>query len=160
MSKQMICDELLLDFKKESQDLLEEIEGILDDLSDNPDQKNKLAEFGQIIDRIMGAAKTFAEFSDLGDLVNNKINQIGDFCELSKKVSYKASQLDDTSFVTVVIAFLFDGVEKLIGFVDTIDVVEESSSDLLSETFLNRLKWIETKFDSSLRGSVEISKKD
>lgn len=158
MPIETITDELLLDFKKESQELLTNIEEIVDELSDNPEQKNKLEEFGQKIDRIMGAAKTFAEFSDLGEVVNKKIIQIGDYCELCKTASYKASQVNDISLVTVVVAFLSDGVEKLISFVETIDVIGAESSDLVNETFLNRLKWIQAKFDTSLRGSVEINK--
>ena len=47
-------------FKEESLELIEELLEILESVEEDITQNERLEEYGQIVDRIMGAAKSFA----------------------------------------------------------------------------------------------------
>ncbi len=92
--------EIVDDFCKESETIYIQLEEILEDYEDAP-EGGKLEEFGQIIDRVMGAAKSV------------DAHQTGVYCELGKTISYKASQSMDKALLDIVLAVLFDTVEIL-----------------------------------------------
>ena len=91
--------EIVDDFCKESEKIYEQLEEMLEDYEETKDPK-KLEEFGQVIDRIMGAAKSV-------DAV-----QTGVYCELGKTISYKASQSMDKALLDIVVAFLCTLISK------------------------------------------------
>ena len=144
-------DEILLEFKEESKDLVAQLLDILDSAEEGFANKSKLEEYGQIVDRIMGGAKSVAMASE-----SPMPEQIGKYAELCKIVGYKGSQIsEDGPFYTVVIAFLQDATEMLDQMVDVTGTKKELSiKELLSETFLDRLKWISERFEEGLRASV------
>jgi chemotaxis protein histidine kinase CheA len=137
--------EIIEDFCKESETIYAELEAILDSYEDEPDSQ-KLEEFGQIIDRIMGAAKSV-------DAV-----QTGLYCDLGKSISYKASQSMDQALLDIVIAVLFDTVEILQVMNKNIEATkEEKVSGINLEAFGSRLRWLADKFKNIQRSSVAIA---
>lgn len=144
-------DEILLEFKEESKSLVEELLDILDSAEEGFDHKQELEQYGQIVDRIMGGAKSVAMASD-----SPMPEQIGTYAELCKIVGYKGSQIsEDGPFYTVVIAFLLDATEMLEVMIDVTGTKKEKNiKEILSTTFLDRLKWISERFEEGLRASV------
>ncbi|MFK8138114.1 MAG: hypothetical protein AB8E15_07130, partial [Bdellovibrionales bacterium] len=108
-------------------------------------------EYGQIVDRIMGGAKSVAMAVD-----SPMPSQIGSYAELCKIVGYKGSQIsNDDSFYIVVVAFLQDATEMLEEMVKVTGTEKEAGiAEILSSTFLDRLKWISERFEEGLRASV------
>lgn len=140
--------EIIEDFCKESETIYNELEEMLDDYEDSKDPK-KLEEFGQVIDRVMGAAKSVD-----ADLT-------GMYCELGKTISYKASQSMDTALLDIVTAVLFDTVEilQVMNKAISVDKVEKVTGINL-EAFGTRLRWLADKFKDIQRSSVAIAPKE
>ena len=136
--------EIVDDFCKESEKIYEQLEEMLEDYEETKDPK-KLEEFGQVIDRIMGAAKSVHAV------------QTGVYCELEKTISYKASQSMDKALLDIVVAVLFDTVEILQVMNKNIEKIkEEKVSGINLETFSTRLRWLADKFKDIQRSSVAI----
>ena len=144
-------DEILQEFKDESKDLVEQLLDILDSAEEGFKNKSKLEEYGQIVDRIMGGAKSVAMATE-----SPMPQQIGNYAELCKIVGYKGSQISaDGQFYIVVVAFLQDATEMLEQMVNVTGTDKEKKiREILSETFLDRLKWISERFEEGLRASV------
>lgn len=140
--------EIVDDFCKESEGIYSELEELLEDYEDTQDGK-KLEEFGQVIDRVMGAAKSV-------DAV-----QTGTYCELGKTISYKASQSMDKALLDIVLAVLFDTVEILqIMNANIMKNKEETVSGINLEAFASRLRWLADKFKNIQRSSVAIGSEE
>jgi chemotaxis protein histidine kinase CheA len=136
--------ELVAEFCNESDDLLEELRDILDNFEDDPSEAKLLENFGQTIDRIMGAAQTLGDF------------HIGDLCQMGKIIGYKASQSDQQALKEVTAGVLFD----LCDFLEVLLVnlrEGKENSDLNYEAFQNRLRWLAEKFKDIDRASCDIS---
>ncbi|MBT4791925.1 MAG: hypothetical protein HON90_10165 [Halobacteriovoraceae bacterium] len=137
-------EEIIVDFCKESAAIYADLEEMLEDYEDSKDSK-KLEEFGQVIDRIMGAAKSI------------DATQTGMYCELGKTISYKASQSMDQALLDIVTAVLFDTVEILQIMNKTIETDKvEKVSGINLETFGTRLRWLADKLKNINRSSVAI----
>lgn len=135
------------EFCNESNGLLDELEEILDELEDDPMNSALMEKFGQVIDRIMGAAQTIGA------------NTIGTFCQLGKTIGYKASQVKDEELLNTVVAILFDAVELLKSMIKKIEAGEAASIDSQStQAFGSRLKWLSDKFKDIDRSSVAVEK--
>ena len=136
--------EIIEDFCSESSKLLIELEEILDELEDDPnDYSRKLENFGQIIDRIMGAAKSI------------QADEIALFCDLGKIIGYKSSQIEDKPLINVVIAVLFDAVDLLNGMISSLKSKDNTKlNSLNTEAFSSRLRWLSEKFKHIERSSV------
>lgn len=136
--------EVVDEFCEESDGIYRELEEILDSYEDEPDPK-KLENFGQIIDRIMGAAKSI------------DAHQTGLYCELGKSISYKASQSMDQTLLEIVMAVLFDTIEILQVMNKS---VKEQKAEIVTgvnlEAFGSRLRWLADKFKDIERSSVAI----
>lgn len=136
--------EIVDDFCKESEQIYDDLEVMLEDYEDNSDPK-KLEEFGQVIDRVMGAAKSV------------DATQTGMYCELGKTISYKASQSMDKALLDIVVAVLFDTVEILQIMNKNIALEKvEKVSGINLDTFATRLRWLADKFKDIQRSSVSI----
>ncbi len=141
-------EEIVLGFTEEASALYEQLIEILEDYEDEPGQK-KLEEFGQVIDRVMGAAKSI------------EAERTGNFCELGKTISYKASQSMDNELLNIVVAVLFDTVEILQKINKTIiNQKSEDLPDINLDRFSTRLRWLSDKFQNIERSSVAIATPD
>jgi len=138
--------EIVMEFCAESDDLLEQLRDCLDNFEDDTSQSHYLEEFGQSVDRIMGAAQTL-EMDDIGEL-----------CQMGKIIGYKASQSQKIALQEVTAGVLFD----LCDFLEVllVNIREgESHSDLNYETFKDRLQWLADKFKDIDRASCTIEEK-
>jgi hypothetical protein len=150
-------DDMLKDFCDESKGLCEQLDEILDKVeSDVTTQVKHLEGFGQIVDRIMGGAKILA----LDYPPEHPVHAIGTFTELCKLIGYKASQVtNNPNLTTVVVAFLQDAMETLEALLEEIVSPQpQHVSEFITMTFIDRLKWLATKFDENLRATVAVSK--
>jgi chemotaxis protein histidine kinase CheA len=137
--------EIVEDFCQESETIYSQLEEILDSYEDEP-ESHKLEEFGQIIDRVMGAAKSV------------DATQTGLYCDLGKTISYKASQSMDQALLDIVVAVLFDTVEILQRLNKNIlETKEETVSGINLDAFATRLRWLADKFKDIQRSSVAIA---
>ncbi len=126
--------EIVMDFCTESEKLLPELTEVLEQAEESSEKKF-FEQFGQVIDRIMGAAKSIGA------------DEIGLFCELGKVIAYKTSRIDDQKLSNLVTAVLFDTVDLLTKMISQIrDGGNHSLDGLDTKTFSTRLKWLSEKF--------------
>lgn len=147
--------ELIEDFVNEANGLFDQLEEILDELEDDLTNTAHLEKFGQVIDRIMGAAKSI------------EANEVAMFCELGKIIGYKSSQTKEPALLNVVVAILFDAIDLLRKMVANLKTNDDSGlKDLSTEAFGTRLSWLSDKFKHIERASVaykkpeDVTKKD
>lgn len=135
--------EIVDEFCQESNNLISELQGLLELLEDDATQVQLLEKFGQVIDRIMGAAKTLGA------------EQIATFCDLGKTIGYKSSQINDQPLLEVVVAILCDATDLLEKMVVNLSAGQgETLKNLNTQAFATRLKWLSEKFKNIERGSV------
>lgn len=134
--------EILDDFISESESLLEELNSVLEDIEDNPEQGEKLEEFGQIIDRMMGAAQTIG------------IEKIGHLCQMGKIIGYKAGQHNQPAMTEMTCGVLFDLVDLLENLLKELKEKQEANYD--TSSFVSRLEWLAAKFSHIKRSSCTI----
>lgn len=145
MLKDPDMDEVVVEFCEESLGLCTKLESILDDIEDDKENVKLLEEFGQTIDRIMGAAKSL------------EANQVGLYAELGKSISYKASQSEDIKLRDLTVAVLFDTVEIMTMLLENIEESrEEKAPGFDTNAFASRLRWLADKFKDIKRASVAI----
>jgi chemotaxis protein histidine kinase CheA len=137
--------EIIIDFCNEADGLFDQLEASLELLEENPLSAKELEKFGQVIDRIMGAAKSI------------EAHEIATFCELGKTIGYKSSQIKDVPLIEVVVAILFDSLHLLRKMIEALrDGNTQSMSMLNTKTFVTRLKWLSDKFKDIDRASCAI----
>lgn len=138
-------EEVFVGFQEESKGFFDECESLLEDFEDDTSQLAKLEKFGQVIDRVMGAAKSL------------ELNMMGTYCELGKTISYKASQSTDTALLEIVSAVLFDTMDILQSLNNNVlKLKAEKVEGINLEKFATRLHWLAEKFSSIERASVTI----
>jgi chemotaxis protein histidine kinase CheA len=136
------------EFCIETNQLLEELEDILEKFEDSPTETALLEKYGQVIDRIMGAAKS------LGAI------KIGTICEFGKIIGYKSAQCNDSTLQEIVTAFLFDTNEVLLELIKSVEISREEKFDSFDiDGFIKRLEWLKEKFSGIERSSVAVAKK-
>lgn len=137
--------EIVIDFCDESDKLFDQLETHLQNLEEDPKNAAELEKFGQIIDRIMGAAKSIGA------------SEIAQFCELGKLIGYKSSQISDVPLVEVVVAVLFDAVHMLRKMNQSLrDGNDKCMNKLNTKAFGTRLTWLSNKFKDIERSSCAI----
>jgi chemotaxis protein histidine kinase CheA len=137
--------EIVIDFCNESDELFNQLESTLNTLESNPLNHNELEKFGQIIDRIMGAAKSMGA------------NEIAQFCELGKLIGYKSAQINDLPLLEVVIAILFDAIHMLRKMIRSVrDGNDSCMKNLNTKAFATRLTWLSEKFKDIERSSCAV----
>lgn len=137
--------EIIIDFCDEADKLFDQLETSLELLEENPLNTKELEKFGQVIDRIMGAAKSIGAF------------EIATFCELGKIIGYKSSQIKDVPLIEVVVAILFDSLHLLRKMILALrEGNDNSMGHLNTKTFVTRLNWLSAKFKDIDRASCSI----
>ncbi|MBC7712525.1 MAG: hypothetical protein H7177_04275 [Rhizobacter sp.] len=137
--------EIIIDFCAEADMLFDELQDSLEILEESPSNTKELEKFGQVIDRIMGAAKSIGA------------SEIATFCELGKVIGYKSSQIKDIPLIEVVVAILFDSLDLLRKMVTAIRLGTDSGmKNLNTKAFVTRLNWLSDKFKTIDRASVAI----
>lgn len=135
--------ELIRGFCEETDSLINELIQITQVFEDTKDS-TLLEEFGQVIDRIMGAAYTL------------ELDEIGRFCELGKKIGYKASQSKNPKLMELAGPILADAAEILNAMIkDLLNEKSENPHRQQLEAFKSRLKWFLEKFQDIQRDTTE-----
>jgi chemotaxis protein histidine kinase CheA len=138
--------EIVVEFCDESLELLDELESVLEDLEDDPTRVELLEKYGQVIDRIMGAARSIGA------------DEIGTFCELGKAIGYKSSQTSDPALLEVVVGILFSSQELLVKMVNKLKTGDDNGlKSVNTQTFVTRLRWLQDKFKNIERASVSFN---
>ncbi|MBP9680356.1 MAG: Hpt domain-containing protein [Bacteriovorax sp.] len=137
--------EIIQDFCDEANSLFDQLEASLTLMEEDPSNTKELEKFGQIIDRIMGAAKSIGA------------TEIATFCELGKVIGYKSSQIKDLPLIEVVVAVLFDSLHMLRQMNKSLlNGNETSMNNLNTNAFVTRLNWLSAKFKDIERASCAI----
>jgi len=138
--------EIVDEFCDESDGLLEEIRDILFEFEDNPTNPSALEQFGQVIDRIMGASKTLG------------LSDIGHLCQMGKIIGYKGSQVGEQPLQEVTCGVLMDLCDFLEELLTNLrNSRKETDYDI--DAFKGRLQWLAAKFRHIDRASCEIEGK-
>lgn len=147
-------NELIEEFKSESQEIVETLLDQLDEIEADLGRIRELESYGQKVDRIMGGAMSLAMM--LGN--DPLLMQIGSCAGMCKAVGYRGSQVGENKALSnAVVAFLIDMTELIRDMVEACG--EENSFDLEDRVFLtmtDRLKWISEQFQQGLRSSLKI----
>ncbi len=139
--------EIVDEFCNESGELLEHLRDTLDKFEDDPESPKLLEEFGQTVDRIMGASKTLG-LEDLGHL-----------CQMGKIIGYKCSQVNERPLREVTGGVLFDLCDLLEVLLGNIRDGKDSH-DFNLDAFKGRLQWLASKFKHIERASCSYDEKE
>lgn len=154
MANNNIDNEILKEFQDESKNLIAKMIVILNDCEGDFLQVKSLEQYGQNVDRIMGAAKNLAMQADPSHL----IHKIADYAAICKAVGYKSSQIKgNEQFYDICVALLQDGTEVLQAMINGLSQTVEIK-DLFTKTFLERLRWVSEQFSEDVRGSIDPKK--
>lgn len=147
-----VDNEILEEFVVESKGLVQELLEMLEGLEGHPEKNPALADYGNLVDRIMGGAQSLALLLPR----SHALHVISDYAAICKAVGYKGSQIkNNAGFVNVVYAFLLDATEILEVFFDQVDQPMDVLKKEIPTTFIERLKWLSQQFDESYRSSVD-----
>jgi chemotaxis protein histidine kinase CheA len=150
-----IDNEILEEFQNESKILIDKMNSILEEVEGDFNQVQSLEEYGNNVDRIMGAAKSLALMAEPDHL----IHKIADYAAICKAVGYKSSQIrDNEQFYDICVALLMDGTEVLQEMIDNLSAGKSGIQELFSKTFLERLRWVSSVFKADVRASVDVNK--
>jgi chemotaxis protein histidine kinase CheA len=136
--------EIVDEFCNECSELIEELVEKLEEYEDNPKNSGLLENYGQIIDRMMGAAKTMGA------------EEIGTLCQMGKIIGYKASQNTQQALNEIAAGILFDTVDLLEILVGNLRDQKVDDHDFNIEAFITRLNWLAEKYKHIDRGSCDI----
>ena len=141
------------DFQNESESLLKSMNEILENCESDFSQVKRLEEYGQSVDRIMGAAKSLAMADG-----SKVLGQVGDYAAFCKAVGYKASQIkDNEQFYGICVAFLMDATEVLENLIGNLETQKtKDMKEIFSKTFIDRLRWISSQFGDEYRATVDV----
>lgn len=153
----LLDDEILKDFISETKYLVMQLLGILEEAESGEDQSHRLETYGQVVDRIMGGAKSLA--LDIKDM-NHPIHKIADYSAVCKAVGYKTSQIQgNPDFYSLCVALLMDATEVLNEILESLEKNQQMDiKEVVSQTLIDRVKWVSKKFSAEFRSSVAINK--
>lgn len=136
---------ILAEFQTESKKLLNEMKIILEDCGTGAAPALRLEEYGNLVDRIMGGAKSIAVVLTVQV---HPIYKVSDYAEVCKVVGYKTSQIKDhDAFFEICIALLLDATEVLEELVLGLRTMDQDDvNGLITQKILDRLKWVSGKF--------------
>lgn len=134
--------EIINGFCEESQALLNELQNILEKLEADCLQSELFEKYGQIIDRIMGAADSLG------------LSSIGSIAKMGKLIGYKAGQTKEVALRELAISILFDANDTLLKMIDNLNRGLSPTESISLTTLSERLKWLADKFKDIKRASV------
>lgn len=151
-----IDQELYQEFINESYQICLELNTVLEETEDSPDLYHNLEKYGQMVDRIMGGAKTIAESFSSDFPADHLIHRVGDYSALCKSIGYKASQIRKNDyFFNVCVACLMDATNMLKKMLGHLQNKNQGHFNIkVTDTFMDQLRWINSQFKGNVRGSV------
>lgn len=147
--------DLMNEFKSESEDLVNQMIGILESCESGASGPVAMEDFGQLADRMMGGARQLV--SNLGG-DHSSLTSVAKFTQLCKLLGYKASQLGPTSaLLPVSVGVLLDASEELRTMIVNLKEQDGGGSAVVSTALLERLKWLNEQFGANIDGGVPMS---
>lgn len=144
MAESGIDPSIIKDFTEESLILVDQCIELLESIENDPSEVEKLKDFANRIDRVMGGAKSLALMAP----PEHPLNLIGDYCAICKSVGYQGAEIQNNDqFYNIVVALLLDAVEMTKILFDRLDSNVTELKKVFSTTFLERLKWISFQYD-------------
>lgn len=134
--------EIIQAFCDESEALIAEMHQFLEELEEDPANSPLLEKYGQIVDRIMGAADSIG------------LTSIGSIAKMGKIIGYKASQTDEIALRELTTSILFDANEALTKMIKNLRQKNNPTEGLSITALSERLKWLADKFKNIKRASV------
>ena len=134
--------EIVVEFCNESNVLIEQCRGHLQEFEDDPTQTPLLEKYGQIIDRMMGAASTMG------------LDELASLCKMGKIIGYKSSQCDQQALNEVACGVLFDLTDLVETLVSNLRE-KKTEHDFDVPSFSSRLQWLAGKFKHIERASCD-----
>jgi len=134
--------EIISAFCEESSGLIEEMQELLEALEDDLSNNSLLEKYGQIIDRIMGAAESIG------------LTGIGSIAKMGKTIGYKGSQTNELPLKEITISILFDANEALSKMIKNLESKQDPNKGVSTEALNERLNWLAEKFKDIKRASV------
>lgn len=149
--------QILKDFILETKTLIAQMQEILDEAALDIGQAHRLQNFAQMMDRIMGGARILAlDFIDQ----THPIHKIADYTGICKGVGYKTAQLKlNLKFYQICVALLADATEVLQNLINEVEKQTPNLDlkTLMSSTFIDRLRWVSSKFSSEIDETSVVS---
>lgn len=148
---------ILAEFQSESKKLLQQMKIILEDCGTGAAPALRLEDYGNLVDRIMGGAKSIAVALSVQV---HPIHKVSDYADVCKVVGYKTSQIKDhDAFFEICIALLLDATEVLEELIlGLMTMKPEDVNSLITQKILDRLRWVAGKFGED--GQVGRASKD
>jgi hypothetical protein len=129
---------------------------ILHQCEGNISQVKSLEKYANFADRIMGAARSIGIS---GGIESKQLNMLGDYAGICKIVGYKAALISDNDqFYEICVALLIDGTEVLLSMLVGLQSGKLQVKQMISQTFIDRLRWISSHFGHNYSASVDIHK--
>lgn len=151
MSADGLDKTILDDFVKESLILVDQCIELLESIELDPSEVEKLSDFANRIDRVMGGAKSLALIAPK----EHALNLVGDYCAICKSVGYQGAQIQNNDqLYNITVALLLDAVEMTKTLLNKLETPVVELKKMFSTTFLERLKWISFQFDEIARKSA------
>ncbi len=148
-----IDKEIVEDFVSESKSLIGELIDLLESIEGDFSQVQRLADYGNNVDRIMGGAKSLALLVP----TDHALHMISDYAALCKAVGYKASQIQhNEQFYDICVALLLDATETLEVLLSNIHNEGAVLRETIPQAFIDRLRWVSTQFSDSVQASVGV----
>ncbi|UOF02151.1 hypothetical protein [Bdellovibrio reynosensis] len=139
------------DFVDESKTLIPEMLDLLESIEGDFTQVLKLADYGNLVDRIMGGAKSLALMAS----EDHALHMIADYSAVCKAVGYKASQITaNKQFFNVCVGLLLDATETLEVLLENINQSTSELKQNIPEAFIERLRWVSSQFSEEYKSSV------
>lgn len=139
-------DQLLKDFQKDSLNVVESLLEILDQCEGRVDRIKKLEEYGLLVDRIMGGARSIGTI--MGD-PHGTLMPLGDYTAVLKTMGYRSAQVaKDQKLYDLVVAVLQDATECLKDLVEHLFDPQIKVKDILPTTLIDRVKWVASQFEA------------
>ncbi|MFN3454421.1 MAG: hypothetical protein ACK41T_05620 [Pseudobdellovibrio sp.] len=138
-----IDKEILNDFYEESKGLIEELVDLLESMEGDFSQIERLCEYGNKIDRIMGTARSIALMAP----PDHGLNLISDYTSLCKVVAYKAAEVkSNPKLYEVTVALLLDATEALEVLIPKLELPMDELKKCISPNFIERVRWVSGQF--------------
>ncbi len=157
-----IDKELLTGFIAESNGLIAYMTEILEACETDFRLVKRLEDYGQNVDRIMGGAQSLAMMEPDTE---HLIHRIGNYSALCKAVGYKTSQItNNQNFYEICVALLLDATEILEEMIQELEKSPDgkgnSMKEMVSQTLIDRVRWVSSQFSEEYRASVAVTSKD